>query len=341
MDDGVDDLVRDSPVAEAVRSWAKLNGGTVRAPQVPLRTRGYTSAFLFTIMFSRPYFGRSNNTEKLLVKAQDRRTNERARHEQACQSNPGFASRHLVRQLYAAHPVDAERVLTFQEVANDGLPVTTMDVLADDALLDSFRVVVDALLNDWNRPPQSSGRQGRPTEITSVGDYLRRELLLAGALDEVSQLGARLGLAGPEDDRIVMDGVVLPNPLRILAVDSPTGARRIEYVHGFAHGDLHGGNIVVPLDDDVPRPKKFRLVDLETFEDTAPLTRDLVCLLLTTLLRHVAPPLAEDGPGLPATQATALIRKLLQPSANRRSPALPPASSTIWWTPPIGPVGMP
>ncbi|MGV9211494.1 hypothetical protein ACTFTM_06480 [Micromonospora sp. RB23] len=323
MDDGVDDLVRDSLVSKAVRSWAELNGGTVRAPQVPLRTHGYTNAFLFTIMFSRPAFARGNITEKFLVKAHARRTDEQARHEQAWQSNPDFARRHLVRQLHPAQRVDDERILTFQELANDGRPVTTLDVLADEALLDSFRVVATAILNDWNRPPETSGRQGRPTDITTVGAYLRRELSLAGALDDVSQLGARLGPFGLAGDWIVMDGMVLPNPLRALADDSPIGARKIEYVYGFAHGDLHGGNIVIPLDDDIPRPKKFRMVDLETFEDTAPLTRDLVCLLLTTLLRHVAPPQAEKGSGLPAAQATALIRKLLQPSANRRSPALP------------------
>ncbi|MGC4809051.1 hypothetical protein ACLQ29_00785 [Micromonospora sp. DT228] len=322
MDDGVDDLVRDSSVSAATRSWARLNGGTARAPLVPLRTHGYTNAFLFTLMFSRPVLGRGSITEKVLVKAHNRRTDEQARHEQARQSNPEFACRHLVRQLHAPYPVDDERVLTFQEIANDGRPVTTMDVLADNALLSSFRVVAEALLNDWNSPPESGGRQGRPTAITTVGDYLRRELLLAGALDEVSQLGDRPDLVDPTGNWIVVDGVVLPNPLRMLVVDSPIGLRRIEYVQGFAHGDLHGGNIVIPLDGDVLRPEKFRLVDLETFEATAPLTRDLVCLLLTTLLRHVAP-LAEDGRGLPATQATALISKLLQPSANRRSPALP------------------
>ncbi|MEU8331454.1 hypothetical protein [Micromonospora sp. NPDC048839] len=323
MDDGVDDLLRDSSVAAATRSWATLMGGTVRAPLVPLRTHGYTNAFLFTLMFSRPVLGRGTITEKFLVKAHNRRTDEQARHEQARQSNPEFARRHLVRQIHAPYPVDAERILTFQEIVNDGLPVTTMDMLADNPLRNTFRVVAEALLNYWNSLPVSDGRQGRPTEITTVGDYLRRELLLAKALDGVSQLGGRLELVGPTGDWIVVDGIVLPNPLRMFAEDSPIGARRIEYVQGFAHGDLHGGNIVIPLDEDVLRPEKFRLVDLETFEATAPLTRDLACLLLTTLLRHVAPPLAEDGRGLPATQATALISKLLQPSANRRSPALP------------------
>ncbi|MBM0233872.1 hypothetical protein JNW91_19660 [Micromonospora sp. STR1_7] len=322
MNDGLDDLMQDPAATKRLRRWAELRGGTVRAPSRPLRTRGFTDAYLVTITFSRRGNGPGNSTQKLIVKVQGRGTKEPERHEQAWLSNEDFAKRHLVRQPYGGLDVDDDRIMTFQEVANDGGPVTTLDDIDEEYLVPTFATVTDRVLNDWNRRPSDAGLRGRPIGTTTIGDYIRGELTVAGVLAEVPHLAARVGLPDPSSDWLVIDGVVLPNPLRLVAPDAPEQEPRIDYVQGYAHGDLHGGNILIPLDG-VPRPTAFRLVDLSAFAEDAPLTRDLVCLLLTTVLRHVAPRLAADGPGLPTTQADALVNKLLHPIVDRPSLALP------------------
>ncbi|MFJ6149332.1 hypothetical protein [Micromonospora profundi] len=322
MNDGLDDLLQDPAATKQLRRWAELRAGTVRAPSRPLRTHGYTDAYLVTITFSRRGNGTVNSTQKLIVKVQGRGTKEPQRHMRALLSNEAFAERHLVRQPYGALEFDGDRIMTFQELANDGSPVTTLDEIAEEHLVPAFSVVMDRVFNDWNRRPTDADRRGRPIGTTIIGDYLRGELTVAGVLAEVPDLAARVGLPDPSSGWLVIDGVVLPNPLRLVARNTPEQQRRIDYVQGYAHGDLHGGNILIPLEG-VPRPGEFRLVDLSAFAEDAPLTRDLVCLLLTTVLRHVAPPLASGGPGLPTTQAAALVNKLLQPIVDRPSLALP------------------
>ncbi|MEH1165491.1 hypothetical protein V6V47_08900 [Micromonospora sp. CPCC 205539] len=294
----------------------------MRAPVRPSRTRGYTDAYLVTIIFSRHVQGSENSTQRLIVKVQGRETSEPARHERALRSNRSFAARHLVRQPFARQDVDEDRIMTFQEVAHDGGPVTTMNDIDEEFLVQAFTVVMDRVLNDWNQTPADAGRIDRPVGITTVGAYLRGELAVADALDELPRRVAHAGLLDQSSDWMIIDGVVVPNPLRLLDPESPFAGITINYIQGYAHGDLHGANIIIPLDG-APRPDAFRLVDLSAFEREAPLSRDLVGLLLTTVLRHVALRLATEGSGLSATQAEALLHKLLHPVVSQPSPALP------------------
>ncbi|NYH45187.1 hypothetical protein HNR22_004914 [Micromonospora jinlongensis] len=311
-----------------LRGWAAMLGGTVRAPSRPLRIRGYTDAYLVTIAFSRRVPGGGNSTEKLIVKVQDRGTREPGRHEQAWSSNEDFAVLHLVRQPYPGLDVDDDRILTFQEVAAGGRPVIPFGDIGDECVVPAFALVMDQILNNLNRRSDDVRRKGRPLGRTTISDYLCGELTVASALPEVSHLAARVGLSDPSSDWFVVDGVVLPNPLRLVAPDSPPKDVYIDYVVGYAHGDLHGGNILVPFDK-APRPDEFQLVDLSAFAEKAPLSRDLVCLLLTTVLRYVAPRGAAGEPGLPSAQAAALIDKLLNPASDRPSLVLPPVLNEL------------
>lgn len=321
MGDGLDDLgsyAPDATVAAALRDWAGHLGGMVHRPRRPRRARGYTPALLFTIILKLPGGPGRFTGRKLLVKvlpAAVAARREPGRHERAVRSSPGFAERHLVRQPYPPHPLADGRFLMFQEVANGADDMVTLHDLDDEEIVPVIRTVCDRVLNDWN----SGGRQ---TATATVTEYVRRELAALDALDDVHAAVRALGLPGPETPWLVWDGaLVLPNPLRTLRAGSPFGADELDYLYGNSHGDLHGGNVLVLRDaEERLVPGTFRLVDLNTFEDAAPLTRDLATLVLTTVLRHVA--------DLPPDQAEALTRHLIFPTS-RRPPRLPPVLAEL------------
>ncbi|MET8527977.1 hypothetical protein [Micromonospora sp. NPDC005172] len=329
MNDGLDDLFQDPPATRRLRGWAKQLDGTVRAPSHALVIRGYTDAYLVAVTLSRRARWGGNSAEKLIVKVHNRGTRESGGHERAWRlSNEEFAKRHLVRQPYPPLDLDGDRILTFQEIAAGGCQVIAFDDLGDEYVVAAFSVVAEQLLTNLNQHPDGDHHKGRPLGNRRVSSYLSRELKVGGVQPDVSLLAERVGLPDPSSDWFVVDGVVLPNALRLIAPTSSFGATRIDYVYGYAHSDLHGGNILVPFDR-FPRPEEFQLVDLGAFAEKAPLSRDLVCLLLTTLLRYVAPRDPNDGPGLPSAQATALIDKLLDPSPGRPSLVLPPVLNEL------------
>ncbi|MEU6073326.1 hypothetical protein [Micromonospora sp. NPDC047074] len=322
MGDGLDDLENyapDATVAAALRDWAELLGGTVQRPRRPRRARGYTPALLFTIILKVPGGPGRLIGRKLLVKvlpAAGAARREPARHELALLSCPTFAERHLVRQPYRPYPLTDGRYLMFQEVANGADDMVTLHDLDDEESVSVIRIVHDRMLNGWN----SGGRQ---TAEATVAEYVQRELAALDALDAVHEATRDLGLPGAEEPWLEWAGEqMLPNPLQTVEPGSPFDTEEIDYLYGNSHGDLHGGNVLVPRDAEGRlTPDDFRLVDLNTFDDTAPLTRDLATLMLTTVLRRVA--------DLPPDQAEALTRHLIFPTTPQRPRRLPPVLADL------------
>ncbi|GAA3720396.1 hypothetical protein GCM10022224_103020 [Nonomuraea antimicrobica] len=61
-----------------------------------------------------------------------------------------------------------------------------------------------------------------------------------------------------------------------------------KHLRGLTHGDLHTGNILLPrMGQGELLPQRFRLVDLTTFDISAPLTRDPAMLLLSIVAGRV------------------------------------------------------
>src|SRR4029453_17856508 len=58
----------------------------------------------------------------------------------------------------------------------------------------------------------------------------------------------------------------------------------LSYLTGPSHGDLHAGNVLVPLDDPAGVTKHFRLVDYAHYRPTAPLSRDVTALLTSVVV---------------------------------------------------------
>lgn len=314
----------------AVREWASGHGGTVKVLSRKGPLRGYTDAYLFMVKLDSPG---QIGSRKLLVKvhpAGGDGSPEPGRHARAQRDAPAFAARHMVKRHYGWHPVDDGRHVSFQDVANGGDPVRTLNEIEDDDHhVDAYRKVVVALLVVWNGGVE---RDGPPTHSTSVRDYLRRELTVTKALAEVASAAGRLvrdldlGL-DLDADRLEIGDERLPNPLRLVDPVGRLGDLDVEYVRGFAHGDLHGGNLLFAVQDpEAALPESFTMVDFDAYESDAPLTRDLVALLMSSILRWVAPRPGPDGKadGLGSKQADALLTYLVRP--DRPAPSsLPPA----------------
>lgn len=153
--------------------------------------------------------------------------------------------------------------------------------------------------------------------------YARRELTAAKALGAIRPAVDRHGLGDLDRDWLEIDGETLPNPLRLAEPGGLFGDLIIRYLQGFTHGDLHGGNVLIPETvDGRLHPGRFILVDLESYESRASLTRDPVVLLLSLLLPSVAPRRTPDGEwpsALPRKQADALLRYLVRPDQSAPS----------------------
>ena len=86
----------------------------------------------------------------------------------------------------------------------------------------------------------------------------------------------------------------MPNPYRLVAGD-PVVDRRIDYLYGRSHGDLHTDNVLIPWQRPRrPQPAAFWLIDLAGYRSDAPLTRDPVALLLSVIAREMPPKPADQ-----------------------------------------------
>ncbi|WP_203906050.1 FxSxx-COOH system tetratricopeptide repeat protein [Rhizocola hellebori] len=235
-------------------------------------------------------------------------------HRQAkASSSATFYAAHLVEQIYSAHPINGGGMLMFQEIATATLDGVPLSQVPDDHLARSCGIVVHGLLAEWN-----SARIR--TSDTTVGAFLQGEL--RGALNSggsVHALAKHVRLLEPEARWILdagRDGHPLPNPA-MMASDPALGAHlKFDVIRGPAHGDLHLENVLIPQEYGQFEPQKFRLVDLSTFEDDAPVTRDPVTLMLSV----IAPSVSE----LRADEQEALLDFVLEPW-----PPTPPRLSTL------------
>ncbi|MGC4887217.1 hypothetical protein [Micromonospora sp. DT227] len=302
----------------ALREWAAGQGGTARALKQDAPLRGYTGAYAFPASLVIPTGSGLTKEHKKLVKVHPVGGDgppESGRHIQARNDAPGFAERHMVREHHGWHPVGDGRHLSFQDVANGGDPVVAMDEIEeDDLLVAAHRRALVALLTLWNPP---TGRGGPSTASATVRQYVERELTVAKALGAIRPAAAGLELGDLDGDWLDIDGRMLPNPLRLAEQGGLFGSLLISYLRGRSHGDLHGGNLLIPATvDGTPRPHTFFMIDLESYESLASLTRDPAALLMSMVLRWVAPRPGPDGawpPGLPPRQAEPLLRYLVRP----------------------------
>ncbi|MFJ3434762.1 hypothetical protein ACIPMU_14550 [Streptomyces cyaneofuscatus] len=307
---GLRDLFDDEPVSNALIQWARDGGhGCTVLPLKPRwRPSGVSaSGALLSAVLVTPRPG----AVVVKVSAPDQ-AGEGHAHARAQLTAP-----ERVARLRWTWPVGDGRMLTFQSPAGESLyDVDTMAYLSGSELPEACAFVTRWLLTGWNDGLQIDGIA--PANLSTL---LRGEL---GAL--VSHGGSALAYASrikdldPDTSRVRIDGRDLPNPLALATGHPRLPDPTLYLARGRAHGDLHLHNIMVPHREGRPRYEDFQLIDLATFAEEAPLSRDIATLLLSAL--------APEVPAEAARGDDTLLRYLVRPHEDL-SDRIPPATSRL------------
>jgi hypothetical protein len=235
---------------------------------------------------------------------------EFARHRAAFRDAPTFARSYLTELAPEGHdlvPVGDGRWIVFQRVAamaidemHEEEDVHDLDVLSkalasvcaggpvpatgtstEESVSCSPEVfvrfcgrVTDVVLREWVGKPD--------LELMDASQYLRTHLLKR--MEDGRPLRTIAGLLKHDWLLIGVDREPLPNPFVLLRANGVGPSLPVKALLGRAHGDLHTGNILVPvttLTDDA----LFRLVDLANYDSHAPLARDPTGMLLGIVVR--------------------------------------------------------
>ncbi|MGW7409375.1 hypothetical protein ACWGI9_37755 [Streptomyces sp. NPDC054833] len=275
--------------AEGLARWRRTSGWTVSLPATPWTSRGYTDAFVASLVL-RPPGGDDLNLVAKVVPQDNRRepdAHRRAFDDAAAQAAPGaaeFARRHLVGLVAQAGPVDtpAGRIIYFQHLAGGTAlcrPLADLERPGQaEQLVDTCLAVARSVAAEWN----GSVRRTEQTVAAFLDQELRGPLSGTGSVD---RWAAVAGLSGPGVRWIVTaeDPEPLPNPLPAAFGHTCQGDRKLDVLTARVHGDLHLGNILVVQDEQGVRPGTFRLIDLSTYRSVGPRARDQVQLLLSAV----------------------------------------------------------
>ncbi|MET8040518.1 hypothetical protein ABZU25_06585 [Micromonospora sp. NPDC005215] len=282
--------------ADALQHSARSRNREVDLAEPLWTAAGHTGAVLAAVVeVSTP--PAPQRPDKYIVKVcpADGLRREGARHHAALAlSTADFTRRHLVDVAGAPILLHDGGELLLQRIADDSLArCRSMSGNNLDECVLTATQVVSALLGEW------TGKEHLRLDTLTVADYLARELV-----DEVcDRIELSAAWIEPEGEQTPLP---LANPLAMLR--GSVGGR-VQYLAGFTHGDLHEDNVLVPRVDGVVRHDAFRLIDLTTFDEAGPLSRDLAMLTVSAVTRRLG--------GCSPAEAEALLHYVVDRTAER------------------------
>ncbi|GAA3561191.1 hypothetical protein GCM10022419_047290 [Nonomuraea rosea] len=275
----------------ALESWADTANYEILVSLPPWERSGHTESRLLALIIKTPP-GSDERTSKVVAKLcpPGQLSREPARHRRAWDTSPRkFRQEHLVKlKPHSPRIGDNGGYILLQEVAGGSFArMCQMERLAfPEKISETFHAVAKSMILEWNEKKVNCY-----SHIDS-GEYLRSGM--RGKFEQGGKLrvwAERSGLLRPECRWITIGDEssvgVLPNPVAMAAGDI-VGRYNIQHLRGFAHGDLHAGNVLVPQTRlGQLLPDRFILVDLTTFEESAPLTMDLAMLFLSLVATRI------------------------------------------------------
>ncbi|NEC90082.1 hypothetical protein [Streptomyces sp. SID12501] len=281
----------DETVDAALAEWLDTNHMELSVPE-PLDTGG-SGGKLVSAFVRYPDAERAGGWRIIKLVSPSREADPEPRnHKSALLSrvpaNSEFIDRHLVGLAEKPWRL-GDSWLMFQLPAGDGKE--EMETLAGAGLPRRLPglagEIVKGVLGGWN--PDDPAMSAIPA-AKFVRDLLGRRLDTDAPLYE--WVRERLG---PEAERLQWFRTAdhnrpLPNPLSLTA-SCPLSECSVNAAYGRAHGDLHPGNIMIPVRENAPA-EDFTLIDLSRFHERALLARDpvhlLLCLAADTYLPHMS-----------------------------------------------------
>lgn len=287
----------DAAVASAIIESLLDNGLKIRSGTIEARSRGFTGAQLAKaqVVYATGQPQPRWCVIKFCPSVPLKHQRENRRHLAALREAPGeFGRQHLVEIAFptVACPQDAFVVGQFMA---DGIPLGKVGL---DQRADACKTIWRRMLFGWTGDEYDS-------EQATVAELLTCELGDGFKTDGwLLDWARKRGLLTPDLLELPGESEPLPNPWRLFAKDMPATRRKIHYLVGRTHGDLHGDNVLVPKYDGIVDADHFRLIDLATYDARAPLSRDLATLLISLCWREIG----ESHPDSQSTFLTYLER---------------------------------
>jgi hypothetical protein len=292
---------------EILTGWSGATGRGVEPTSDP-PLHGHTGSVLIPVYLSLPGRGTVRALLKYSPTGAVSPTEPAGHHDARQASPPGFARNHLVELVDGVDPVVLTNggAVMFLEIVGGGFAITTLHAqfTHERKLSTALRTVVRSVLKDWNPEPRlvlvdlAALFADHLAEDIRPGDTFHRWVSRYPGLREATWLELP-GVAAP-----------VPNPLGLL--DGRVGeGMKIRMHVGNAHGDLHLGNVILPVGASGTLVGRYRLIDLATFRADAPLARDPMFLLCSALLVH----LPELGPAA----RRAALAMLVEPAQVNRT----------------------
>lgn len=275
--------------SEVLRAAASSRNREVDLAEPRWTAAGYTGARLAAVVErSRPPAPQRPRKYVVKVCPADGRRREGARHHAALEMSPAdFAARHLVSMEGDPIGLPGGGELLLQNIAGASLarcrPMSEF-APADRAL--TAAAVARALTQDWTE--ETTWHLDELTVSGFLRDGLDATSAAAGT-DLADALGVDATLLDPGACWIetAEDGPHRPlvNPLALLDGSVVGRDDRVQFIAGLTHRDLHEDNVLVPRVDGRVEHESFRLVDLSTFDEAAPLSADLAMLAVSSVVR--------------------------------------------------------
>lgn len=273
-------------VAEALAKWQTDSGTTIIFDRwlVP----GLSGALVASVALS----GQAGPRKVVMKVCPPGQTTakEPTRHQQALADAPqNFAARHLVRQPIA--PVKAKRGwwVMFQEIAGGSMrSVRALSALRGRQLPALAATVVSSVLADWNPAPDVVTKTPAEFLLEHLGERLAAGGPFDSLLEELAYTSGLDDTGHPGWVRTSRQRTAPNIAAWIRERDwSDAADRHMLALYGKAHGDLHPGNVVLPVGPQ-PDVDNYQLIDLSAYSAAAPLSRDPVHLLLSCILTEVS-----------------------------------------------------
>ncbi len=258
--------------ADGVRAWERRTGRGIEPAEPCWQTAGYTGARLVSVVVTSP--GQAPIRAVLKWTPAGDAAGEARAHAAALDGAPvAFRRAHLVELVEGGvFATPGGGVGLLQHIAGGSLDrLRPARDLPDDALARTCAQVAGANLAAWG--------VHRHATMTAL-DFVRAEL--DGSAIGTGVLGPGR-LAVPRSPWLVIDGDgVVANPLSLAA--GGLAGTRMTFLTGPVHGDLHTGNVLVPLDGGSAAPQRYRLVDYPGYRPDGPLSRDVATLLMSAVV---------------------------------------------------------
>jgi len=245
---------------------------------------GRTGAFLYLASVSAGDF---RQVEHFVIKFD--RVNDKAkpteseRHHLALSQAPtGFAGQNMAKLAYEVEHEGA--IALFYTVAGQSLQhFRTLASQERQSRLEAlFGVTNDYLLKEWNA--ESIFEQAlHPKKLLEkwLGYRLKPDGPIGSFLKEVC-------LMDPATEGFLIQGQVFPNPLSYgFDAGRWKGARPIDVLTGFQHGDLNIGNILAKFGEGSDQLEGYFLIDFALYKAQMPLLYDQCYLEMSHLVREL------------------------------------------------------